>query len=152
MSWVSTAVDRDARRRRWRRLASASRVKVGGGDGLSSACKYFTLHSSQFSFRLGVSQSHNFASTPPEVGHSLPRPLRLRLLARTSFSEHLARAQSALALTISFVSHSVPIHGAFSARMHAPCEWRPPDFKFLGNRCKRDALSNIFSLSLVLHY
>lgn len=50
-----------------RRLAmvNASRVKVGGGDGLSSACKYFTLHSSQFSFRLGVSQSHNFASTLP---------------------------------------------------------------------------------------
>lgn len=60
--------DRGARRRRRRQrrrrlaMVNASRVKVGG-DGLSSACKYFTLHSSQFSFRLGVSQSHNFAST-----------------------------------------------------------------------------------------
>ena len=53
----------DGNRRRRLAMVNASRVKVGGGDGLSSACKYFTLHSSQFSFRLGVSQSHNFAST-----------------------------------------------------------------------------------------
>ncbi|KYN10366.1 hypothetical protein ALC57_17553, partial [Trachymyrmex cornetzi] len=54
---------KDGNRRRRLAMLNASRVKVGGGDGLSSACKYFTLHSSQFSFRLGVSQSHNFAST-----------------------------------------------------------------------------------------
>ncbi|KYM80606.1 hypothetical protein ALC53_08944 [Atta colombica] len=53
---------KDGNRRRRLAIVNASRVKVGGGDGLSSACKYFTLHSSQFSFRLGVSQSHNFAS------------------------------------------------------------------------------------------
>lgn len=55
----------------------------GGGDGLSSACKYFTLHSSQFSFRLGVSQSHNFASTPG-VGHSPPPPVPLSSLSLPS--------------------------------------------------------------------
>lgn len=74
--------DRDARRRRRRQrrrrlaMVNASRVKVGGGDGLSSACKYFTLHSSQFSFRLGVSQSHNFASTLPDT-HPLLSTRRL---------------------------------------------------------------------------
>jgi len=40
---------------------------------------------------------------------------------RTSFSEHLVRAQSALALTISFVSHSVSIHRTFSSRGVSMC-------------------------------
>lgn len=64
---------------------------------------------------------HNFRS-----GSAFRRVITSRLLSRgrtltptfhpsprTSFSEHLARAQSALALTISFVSHSVPIHRTF---------------------------------------
>jgi len=162
---VSTVADKDARRRRrrrWRRLASASRVKVGGGDGgggggggggdgLSSACKYFTLHSSQFSFRLGVSQSHNFASTPTQVGHSplaAPSPCLFQRTLSPSVEctcfNHLVR--------FAFGAHS---WGCFFARAFSgrqPSSGTEPFFssflRDLADRCKPpQRCAMIFSLA-----